>query len=394
MSRRLISRSQDLKRLRDAGYDVDVRFGYLLLRHIPYVNSRGEIKFGTLVSELSLAGDVTTRPSTHVMHFAGEYPCKRDGSPITAIQHQSVTTNLGGDLVINHSFSSKPRSGAYDDYFDKMSTYATILASQAEAIDPRVTAKSFPVVEATEEESVFHYTDTASSRAEITAVTQRLELSRVAIIGLGGTGSYVLDLVAKTPVREIHLYDGDVFLQHNAFRSPGAAGIDDLRVKPKKATYFREQYSRMHRHIIAHEECIDASNAKDLAGLEFVFLCLDRGAAKKLIVEYLETFGTPFVDVGLGVYLVDGALAGVVRVSTSTAAQRSHIHTKFRIPFSDGDENNEYATNIQVADLNALNAALAVIKWKKLFGFYMDLEQEHHCVYTIDGNALTNEDQP
>ena len=50
--------------------------------------------------------------------------------------------------------------------------------------------------------------------------------------------------------------------------------------------------------------------------------------------------------------------------------------------------------NIQVADLNALNACLAVIRWKKLFGFYRDLEREHHTLYTVDGNHLLNEDQP
>lgn len=41
---------------------------------------------------------------------------------------------------------------------------------------------------------------------------------------------------------------------------------------------------------------------------------------------------------------------------------------------------------------NALNAAMAVIRWKKLCGFYLDLEGEHHSVYVIDGNHLLNED--
>ena len=43
--------------------------------------------------------------------------------------------------------------------------------------------------------------------------------------------------------------------------------------------------------------------------------------------------------------------------------------------------------------IDALNAALAVIKWKKLFGFYLDLDDEHHCTYTLDGNMLLNEDK-
>jgi len=53
-----------------------------------------------------------------------------------------------------------------------------------------------------------------------TEITRRLELEKVAIIGLGGTGSYILDLVAKTPVKEIHLFDADALLNHNAFRHP------------------------------------------------------------------------------------------------------------------------------------------------------------------------------
>lgn len=69
----------------------------------------------------------------------------------------------------------------------------------------------------------------------------------MAIIGLGGTGGYVLDQVAKTPVREIHLFDGDTFDMHNAFRAPGAATESDFG-KPK-VEYFKAMYSNMHKSI-------------------------------------------------------------------------------------------------------------------------------------------------
>jgi len=71
-----------------------------------------------------------------------------------------------------------------------------------------------------------------------------------------------------------------------------------------------------------------------------------------------------------------------------------NIEGSKNIVFTDGAVNNDYSRNIQIADLNALNAALAVIKWKKLFGFYLDLDREHHSTYTIDGNMLTNDDRP
>ena len=135
MSHSLIDRSADLKRLEDEGYEVEVRSGHLLLRHVPYVNEAGIIKYGTLVSELSLAGDTTTRPSTHVVMFAGEMPCDRRGRPLTQIRHSSPRRELADGLVVDHSFSSKPPNG-YPDYYRKMTSYEAIIAGPAQSIDP------------------------------------------------------------------------------------------------------------------------------------------------------------------------------------------------------------------------------------------------------------------
>jgi hypothetical protein len=394
MSPQLLDRSPDLLQLVAEGYEVEIVGSHLLIRHIPYVNSRREVAFGTLVSVLTLSNEATTKPSDHVVSFAGEHPCKVDGSEIVQIKHQSQRQDLGHGIVVDHTFSNKPADG-YKDYYDKMTTYIRIISGPAEAIDPNATARTRRVVPSDDPLSVFTYRDTASSRAGIAAVSSKLELERVAIVGLGGTGSYVLDLVAKTPVKEIHLFDGDRFLQHNAFRSPGAASLDDLQAVPSKVGYFRNQYSRIHRGIVAHEVYVDATNVDELKHMDFVFVCLDRPSVKKAIVERLEVFDIPFVDVGMGIELVDEALGGVLRVTTSSKRMRDHVRSRNRIPFSDpadGDDEAAYSRNIQIADLNALNAALAVVKWKKLFGFYRDLDHEHFSTFTIDGNALVNED--
>lgn len=389
MSQQLINRNDDLKRLRDEGYDIEVRANHLLIKNVPYVNSAEEIMFGTLVSTLNLAGDVTKRPDTHVAHFTGDHPCNKDGSEMVQIKHQSQRKEIDRELIVNHSFSSKPREG-YKDYFDKMTTYVAIISSPAQSLDPNVTARTFPVIASSEEESVFNYIDTASSRAEVTLITRKLELGAIGIVGLGGTGSYILDLVAKTPVREIRLFDGDKFSQHNAFRSPGAPSIDDLEKETKKVLYFRDIYSKMHRNIKAYDDYMDSDNISRLEGLDFVFLSMDSCESKRLIVEKMEALGIPFIDVGMGVERVDDALLGIIRVTASTTDKRDHVRR--RISFSDNGGNNEYSRNIQIADLNALNAALAVIKWKKLYGFYKDFENEYFSAYTIDGNILINED--
>ena len=389
MSRTLIDRSPDLKQLEEEGYEVEVRSGHLLLKDIPYVAGDGSIKQGTLVSELTLAGDVTTKPKTHVAMFIGDMPCDKNGQPLTQILHSSKSQELGGGLVVNHSFSSKPPDG-YPDYYLKMTTYEWIISGPAQSIDPNVTARTFAVVEGQDEETVFKYVDTASSRVGIGAVTEKLKVGPLAIVGLGGTGSYILDLVAKTPVAEIHLFDGDKLGQHNAFRSPGAPSIETLKEAPPKAAYYSGIYSNMRRSIFVHGY-IDESSVDTLRSMGFVFVAVDTGPVRKLIVEKLEEFGVPFIDVGMGVGEADGSLFGQLRVTTSTDESREIVRPT--LPLADHEGDDDYSRNIQIAELNALNAALAVIKWKKLLEFYADIEKEHFSLYQIDGNHLINQDK-
>ncbi|HKW35454.1 MAG TPA: ThiF family adenylyltransferase [Candidatus Acidoferrum sp.] len=393
MSQRPISRSPDLKKLRDEGYDLEVRSGCLLVKDLPYVTSRKEVKRGILVIKLVLADDETGRPDTHVAYFSGEHPCNEDGAEIAKIKHGSGQLSLAEGVIVHHSFSAKPKpNDCYPDYYEQVTTYVAIISGPAWRIDSTATAKTFPLVEPeNEDDEPFNYIDTASSRAEIVAVTKKLALKSVAILGLGGTGSYVLDLVAKTPVRQIHLYDGDIFLQHNAFRSPSAPSGDELRAKQPKVTYFKNLYGKMHRGIVDHPVYVDASSAEELRGMDFVFICMDKGGPKKAIVEKLEELNIPFTDAGMGVQLNDNALGGIVRVTTSTAKMREHFRS--RVSFEDAPGDDDYNRNIQIADLNALNAALAVIKWKKLCGFYRDLKAEHHSQFSIDTNLLLNEDR-
>jgi hypothetical protein len=394
MSQRPISRSADLKKLRDEGYDLEIRSGYLLVKGVPYVNASKEIKRGTVAMVLMLADDETVRPDNHVAYFAGAYPCDEAGAEIAKIRHQDMNQPLAKDVVVQYSFSAKPKpADAYPDYYAKVTTYVSILSGPAWILDHTQTAKTFPVLEPeSDDNEPFQYIDTASSRAEIVAVTEKLAINKIAIVGLGGTGSYVLDLIAKTPVGQIHLFDGDSFLQHNAFRSPGAPSGDELRAKLPKVTYFKNVYSKMHRGIVEHPVYVDAQNMEELRDMDFVFLCLDKGTPKQVIVPKLEEFDVPFCDVGMGIQLTNGTLGGIVRVTTSTRMKRDHV--RGRVSFGDAAGGNEYDRNIQIADLNALNAALAVIKWKKLFGFYRDLKQEHHSQYSLDGNLLVNEDKP
>lgn len=392
MSQKLFSLNKDLRQLREAGYHVQIIGGFLVMKEVPYVNAQKSIKKGTLITSLDLAGDNTRKPDCHVMHWDGEYPCKINGEPLNEIRHVTHHMDFGHGITAEHSFSSKPGPEGYTDYFAKMSTYATILSGPAAVLQPGISPKIFPEPDETESDNVFNYIDTASDRAGIGKLSEKLEGEVVSIIGTGGTGSYIIDLISKTPVREIRLFDADEFLQHNAFRAPGAPSLEVLRSAPLKVDYLKSIYGQMHRNIVAYPTSLNSSNFELLNGTTFAFICIDSGEDKKEMIHKLESLDVPFIDVGMGLELVNGCLGGILRVTTSTSDRREHVHSG-RVSFAGGGENDLYASNIQVADLNSLNATLAVIKWKKIRGFYSDLEKEHHCTYTTDGNMLLNGDQ-
>jgi len=130
-------------------------------------------------------------------------------------------------------------------------------------------------------------------------------------------------------------------------------------------------------------------NIQELDQMSIVFVCVDKNSVRNMIVNYLVLVGIPCIDVGLGVETVDDKLRGAIRVTTVTKAKNDHFSTRV---FAEDSENNDYVTNIQIAELNSLNACLAVIKWKKLIGFYVDQEREHNSIFTIGTSKIINDD--
>ncbi|MBN8816538.1 MAG: ThiF family adenylyltransferase [Sphingomonas sp.] len=241
--------------------------------------------------------------------------------------------------------------------------------------------------------SPFVYEDTAATRAGIAAVSARLAGGRIAIIGLGGTGSEVLDLISKTPCERILLFDSDRVEQHTAWRAPGAMSYIDTVAERHKVEHYAEVYGRMHKGIRRYAEDLNPDNAYLLDDVDFVFVCVDSVRARAVIIPELEQRDLPFIDCGLGLRLVDDRILGQVRVTTSTPTMRAHVRDNGRIPMTGSDDDELYRSNIQVACLNRLAATLAVIQYKQLRGFYADTQAEYTCVYSVDGNTIVNADQ-
>lgn len=382
-----------IRRLVEDGFEVEIVNQHLLVHSIPYLNARLEVKLGVLACPFSEIGEQDTVPNDHTMWLQGEEPYMAVGTPMTQVVNHSNQHELFAGFIANHYLSNKPNDQCFTNFYDKVVHYHTLFISQARVKEPNSDGRTRIIHRQRDEKSVFQYPDTASARVGITALTQKFENDKVAVIGLGGTGGYILDQLAKTPIKEIHLYDGDTLEVHNAFRAPGAVPFEILKDKPFKVDYFCDVYSNMHKGIVSHAIFIDELNISDLADLDFVFLSIDRGSSRRLIVEYLVRQQIPFIDVGLGInYSGEGngseKLDGSCRVTLATADKNDHLNKYLELVDEDPDK-ALYNSNIQIAEMNALNAMLAINKWKQFKGFYSDQSSNtHHLVYTSSMQSL------
>lgn len=385
MWERVISLNPDLKRLRDEGYELEVRAGYAIVHSIPYLDEHSKIQLGTMVSQLELNGDLVKYRKNvcrHIMYFQGTIPYRKNGEPLNGVLHNQNKCTLAG-IPTDMSFSNKPDCD-YNDYYEKFTRYIQILSSEAQAVDPTVTAATFKKV-VSSDSSVFNYVDTNASRAAISDIADKLKDYKIGIIGLGGTGSYLLDQIAKTPVAEIHLFDGDVFCQHNAFRAPGAPTKEIFEQQPNKTDYFKGIYGNMHRHIFSHPYHLDEENLGELDALDFVFIAMDSGRCKQVIVNYLSEHKISFVDAGIDIMRTGTSLIGMTRTTLSVQGDMQAVNQ--HVSFEEADQ-DLYASNIQTAELNALCALQAVIKWKQTLGFYLDNIKLDNCVYTTNDGEM------
>lgn len=397
MSSKPIGPDSGLQQLVDAGYEIELRQQHLLVHSIPYVTAERQVKRGALVCLYLQSGGSVLPPNarggdTHQVWWSGEYPCLADGTRIMDLENEHIQQELLPGFTINHRFSNKPFGlFEYTDHYQKVTHYVNIIQAQARVLEPSATAQTGRLFRAEEATSVFRYADTASARAEIVATSARLAMGKIAVVGLGGTGSYVLDQLAKTPIVEIHLFDGDIFLQHNAFRAPGAASGDVIDSRLFKTEYFQRQYDAMHRGVTSHPYFLDDATVAELGGFDFVFVCVDNGEARKLIFNFLLAQNIPFIDVGMNLQLVEHSmkLLGSCRVTLVTPGQRSHLERC--VPMDDGNEDVLYRQNVQVADMNALNAQLAVMRWKQHCGFYEADFNTSNMLFSVNMSSLARE---
>jgi len=192
----------------------------------------------------------------------------------------------------------------------------------------------------------------------------------VAVIGLGGTGCYLLDFLVKTPVREIRAFDFDVFHVHNAFRSPGR--LEEIELGKSKADVYGGRYINFRHGLRIERKFINLDSGADFEGVTFAFVCVDKGSARKEIFDLLIAKGIPFIDVGMGLSRKEGPVNGMMRATYYSAENAQEVREKGLAEMSADQPDDIYRINIQISEINALNACLAIIRFKQLRGFYFE----------------------
>ena len=221
----------------------------------------------------------------------------------------------------------------------------------------------------------FKIPNTFEARAALGPVQDRIRNQRIAIIGLGGTGAYVLDLVAKTPVKEIHLLDSDDINWHNLMRAPGAPTSDEIESRRNgrlcKVDYYHSKYASLREGIHPHTVRVDSlSTFREFLSdhpIDYAFVCIDQltecdSPRQDVVYCALSEAAVPFIDSGVSISVEDSAVRGAV---TTSAYDAGSVAWKEAIPNARVEGNVPGYSNVQLPEVNALAASLAVVEWRR-----------------------------
>ena len=99
----------------------------------------------------------------------------------------------------------------------------------------------------------------------------------------------------------------------------------------------------------------------------------------------------PFIDIGLGLNRRHGPIAGQMRV-TYYAPEKAAALVDRKLADLCDDPDDVYRRNVQISELNAMNASLAMLRYKQLRGFNFDENGAEQLLMNIATMKILLED--
>ena len=243
----------------------------------------------------------------------------------------------------------------------------------------------------------FHIPNTFEARAAIAPVQDRIRGQSIAIIGLGGTGAYLLDLISKTPVAEIHLLDSDCVEWHTLKRAPGAPTAEEMELVSTgslfKVDYYHSKYAAFRPGIHPHPIRVDSPSmfAKFVSDhpIDFAFVCIDQlteGDSARQDAVYCAVMEAriPFIDSGVSITLEDCAIRGAVTTSAYDAGSDAWSDA---IPNAKLDGGAPGYRNVQLPEVNAAAATFAVMEWRRRTGQYVSETPSFYQKFRLESGS-------
>lgn len=207
---------------------------------------------------------------------------------------------------------------------------------------------------------------------------------KIAVVGLGGVGAWIADLLAKADVAEVHGWDADVIEKKNIIRMPGAVNPD--WIGKSKAKWFEETYRQIHRRVYGHAENVTDQNAKEICtNTTFGFVAVDNEEGREIACNAMAEVGIPFIDVGIALDRRDGQVTASIRLTTVWPHDDAW---RKAIPKVDKAGQDVYG-KLELPDLAASAAGWAVQSWRKMRGQMAQDKASECMVYRAETNTIT-----
>jgi tRNA A37 threonylcarbamoyladenosine dehydratase len=132
------------------------------------------------------------------------------------------------------------------------------------------------------------------------AAYERLRAARIAVIGVGGVGSWAAEALARSGVAELTLVDLDHIAESNINRQVHAL---ESTLGQAKVLALKDRIAQIHPGCVVHavEEFIDEANVAELLSaqaLDGIIDCCDQVRAKAAVAAWGWAHGVPVVAVG------------------------------------------------------------------------------------------------
>jgi len=126
-----------------------------------------------------------------------------------------------------------------------------------------------------------------------------LKSLRVGIVGLGGTGSVVLQELAHLGVADFLLLDPDVVEESNLNRLVGAVPSDVGSPKVEVAKNFAQRINPKSQIETRQESVLKVRSVRTLADTDFVFCCTDSHGSRAVLNQFAYQYLIPMIDMGV-----------------------------------------------------------------------------------------------